>query len=77
MGIYLWDAPGVETPLMMEWLAHVLQPELFKELDVRADAKNSMRILCTTIFQKQIWRKFLLMKLIKTARRCFDANGSK
>lgn len=40
MGIYLWDAPGVETPLMMEWLAHVLQPELFKELDVRADAKK-------------------------------------
>lgn len=40
MGIYRWDAPGVETPLMMEWLAHVLQPELFKELDVRADAKN-------------------------------------
>ena len=40
MGIYLWDAPGVETPLMMEWLAYVLQPELFKELDVRADAKK-------------------------------------
>lgn len=40
MGIYRWDAPGVETPLMMEWLAHVLQPELFKGLDVRADAKK-------------------------------------
>lgn len=40
LGIYLWDAPGVETPLMMEWLACVLQPELFKELDVRADAKK-------------------------------------
>ena len=40
MGIYRWDAPGVETPLMIEWLAHVLQPELFKELDVRADAKK-------------------------------------
>lgn len=40
MGIYRWDAPGVETPLMMEWLAQVLQPELFKELDVRADAKK-------------------------------------
>lgn len=40
MGIYRWDAPGVETPLMMEWLAHALQPELFKELDVRADAKK-------------------------------------
>ncbi len=40
MGIYRWDAPGVETPLMMEWLAHVLQPELFKDMDVRADAKK-------------------------------------
>lgn len=40
MGIYRWDAPGVETPLMMEWLAHVLQPELFKDIDVRSDAKK-------------------------------------
>ena len=40
LGIYRWDAPGVETPLMMEWLAHVLQPELFKDMDVRADAKK-------------------------------------
>lgn len=40
MGIYRWDAPGVETPLMMEWLARVLQPELFKDMDVRADAKK-------------------------------------
>lgn len=40
MGIYRWDAPGIETPLMMEWLAHVLQQELFKDVDVRADAKK-------------------------------------
>ena len=40
MGIYRWDAPGVETPLMMKWFAHVLQPEIFKEIDVRADAKK-------------------------------------
>lgn len=40
MGIYRWDASGVETPLMMEWLAHVLQPELFKDIDVRGDAKK-------------------------------------
>lgn len=40
LGIYRWDAPGVETPLMMEWLAHVMQPELFKNIDVRADAKK-------------------------------------
>lgn len=40
MGIYRWDAPGVETPLMMKWFAHVLQPEIFKDIDVRADAKK-------------------------------------
>lgn len=39
LGIYRWDAPGVETPLMMEWLAHVLQPELFQDVEVRKDAR--------------------------------------
>lgn len=32
MGIYLWDAPGVETPLMMEWLAYVLQLNYLRNL---------------------------------------------
>ena len=40
MGIYRWDAPGVETPLMMKWLAKLLQPEIFKDMDVRADTKK-------------------------------------
>lgn len=40
MGIYRWDAPGVETPLMMEWLAHLLQPEIFKDLHVREDTRK-------------------------------------
>lgn len=40
MGIYRWDAPGIETPLMMKWLAHLLQPELFKDIDVRKDTKQ-------------------------------------
>ncbi len=40
LGIYRWDAPGVETPLMMEWLACVLQPQFFADMDVRADAKR-------------------------------------
>lgn len=39
MGVYRWDAPGVETPLMMEWLAQLLQPEIFRDLDVRAETK--------------------------------------
>lgn len=39
MGIYRWDAPGVETPLMMKWLATLLQPKIFKDIDVRRDTK--------------------------------------
>ena len=40
MGIYRWDAPGVETPLMMKWLAKLLQPEIFKDMDVRGDTRK-------------------------------------
>ena len=40
MGIYRWDAPGVETPLMMKWLAKLLQPEIFQDIDVRGDTKK-------------------------------------
>lgn len=39
MGIYRWDAPGVETPLMMKWIASLLQPEIFKDIHVREDTK--------------------------------------
>ncbi|MDO4178576.1 MAG: ABC transporter substrate-binding protein [Phascolarctobacterium sp.] len=39
MGIYRWDAPGVETPLMMRWIAHTMQPEIFKDVDIRKETK--------------------------------------
>ncbi len=35
VGIYRWDAPGVETPLMMKWLARLIQPDVFAEIDMR------------------------------------------
>ncbi|MDY2628821.1 MAG: ABC transporter substrate-binding protein [Lachnospiraceae bacterium] len=35
IGIYRWDAPGVETPLMMEWLAALIQPEIFSDIDIK------------------------------------------
>lgn len=31
LGIYRWDAPGIETPLMMLWLGMMIQPEVFPE----------------------------------------------
>lgn len=40
IGIYRWDAPGVETPLMMEWLAKVIQPEIFKDIKFNSDLKK-------------------------------------
>lgn len=40
IGIYRWDAPGVETPLMMEWLATLIQPEVFKDINVNKDTKD-------------------------------------
>ena len=39
MGIYRWDAPGVETPLMMRWLAQLIQPEIFAEIDIEQDTR--------------------------------------
>jgi iron complex transport system substrate-binding protein len=40
MGIYRWDAPCVETPLMMKWLGQILHPEVFTDYDMRADLKK-------------------------------------
>lgn len=39
MGLYRWDAPGVETPLMMRWLAQTLQPGIFKDIEMRKETK--------------------------------------
>ena len=39
MGIYRWDAPGVETPLMMRWLSQLIQPEIFAEIDIEQDTR--------------------------------------
>ncbi len=35
LGIYRWDAPCVETPLMMRWLGKVLHPEVFGDYEMR------------------------------------------
>lgn len=40
MGIYRWDAPCVETPLMMEWIAKVIHPETFANFDLRNDLRT-------------------------------------
>lgn len=42
IGIYRWDAPGVETPLMMMWLARLIQPEIFAEIDMEKELRDFM-----------------------------------
>ncbi len=43
IGIYRWDAPGVETPLMMMWLATLIQPEIFSDIDIRQETADYFR----------------------------------
>ncbi|WP_110943089.1 ABC transporter substrate-binding protein [Inediibacterium massiliense] len=40
MGIYRWDAPCAETPLMTKWIAKQLQPEVFNDFDLESDIKS-------------------------------------
>ena len=40
MGLYRWDAPGVETPLIMEWLAVLIQPEIFGDIHMETELKE-------------------------------------
>ena len=40
MGIYRWDAPCSETPLMMKWMAKIQQSEIFKEIDIEKEIKT-------------------------------------
>lgn len=34
IGGYRWDPPGIETPLMVKWLAKIQHPELFEDMDM-------------------------------------------
>ncbi|WP_220403019.1 ABC transporter substrate-binding protein [Fusobacterium polymorphum] len=40
IGIYRWDAPSAETPLMIKWIAKVAAPEIFNDYDIRKDIKD-------------------------------------
>lgn len=37
IGGYRWDPPGVETPLMVKWLAKIQHPELFEDMDMEEE----------------------------------------
>lgn len=40
IGGYRWDPPGVETPLMIKWIAKIQHPELFEDMDMRQEVKE-------------------------------------
>lgn len=40
IGIYRWDAPSAETPLMIKWIAKVAVPEVFNDYNIRKDIKD-------------------------------------
>lgn len=40
IGGYRWDPPGVETPLMIKWLAKIQHPELFAEMDMEEEIRT-------------------------------------
>lgn len=40
IGIYRWDAPSAETPLMIKWMAQKIQPTIFNDYDINTEIKN-------------------------------------
>ncbi len=40
LGAYRTYTPGVDTPMTLEWLAQAVYPELFSDMDVKADVKE-------------------------------------
>lgn len=40
MGIYRWDAPCAETPLMIKWMAQIFHPDIFNDFILEDDLKG-------------------------------------
>ena len=45
LGTYRTYTPSVDSPMTLEWLAQAVYPELFKDMDVKADVKEYYQIL--------------------------------
>ena len=35
IGIYRWDTQNIEAPIMVEWLAKIINPEVYTEYEVQ------------------------------------------
>lgn len=62
LGIYRWDAPGVETPLMMKYLAKIVQPQAFKDVHFNKEMKNFYKELYGYDLSKEDQAQVLRMK---------------
>ena len=40
LGVYRFDAPGVETPLMMLWMGKIISPDVFTEYEIDKSFKS-------------------------------------
>lgn len=40
IGGYRWDPPCMETPLMVKWLAHLQHPDMFKDMNMKAEVSK-------------------------------------
>jgi iron complex transport system substrate-binding protein len=40
LGMYRWFPPASDTPLVLQWLATKMQPELFKDIDMDKEIKD-------------------------------------
>ena len=40
LGMYRWFPPASDTPLVLQWLAKTIQPELFSDLDMDAEIRE-------------------------------------
>ena len=47
IGGYRWDPPGVETPLMIKWLAKTQYPDLFADMDMEEEVREFFK----TVYQ--------------------------
>lgn len=63
IGIYRWDTQNIEAPLMVEWLAKVLNPEIYTEFDIEENLTSFYK----DFFDYQLTEKDLDMILSKSA----------
>lgn len=59
LGMYRSFTPGVDTPITLQWLAKTVYPQVFKDLDLAAEAKDYyMKVFGIVLTDAQIDQMF-------------------